>query len=49
MKDLTGNFAGGLYGLALLSLVAALVCAFFLHIPDRVTQAQGGVAEAQAA
>jgi ACS family tartrate transporter-like MFS transporter len=33
MKDLTGNFAGGLYGLALLSLVAALVCAFFLHIP----------------
>jgi ACS family tartrate transporter-like MFS transporter len=34
MKDLTGNFAGGLYGLALLSLVAALVCAFFLHIPQ---------------
>jgi len=34
MKDLTGNFAGGLYGLALLSLVAAVVCAFFLHIPQ---------------
>jgi MFS transporter, ACS family, tartrate transporter len=34
MKDLTGNFAGGLYGLALLSLVAAIVCAFFLHIPQ---------------
>ena len=33
MKDATGNFAGGLFGLALLSLVAALVCAFFLHIP----------------
>jgi ACS family tartrate transporter-like MFS transporter len=33
MKDLTGNFAGGLYGLALLSLIAAVVCAFFLHIP----------------
>jgi ACS family tartrate transporter-like MFS transporter len=33
MKDLTGNFAGGLYGLALLSLIAAIVCAFFLHIP----------------
>ena len=36
MKDLTGDFSGGLYGLALLSFLAALVCAFFLHIPDRV-------------
>ncbi len=36
MKDLTGNFSGGLYGLALLSFIASLVCAFFLHIPDRV-------------
>jgi MFS family permease len=34
MKDLTGNFAGGLYGLALLSLIAAIVCALFLHIPQ---------------
>jgi ACS family tartrate transporter-like MFS transporter len=34
MKDLTGNFAGGLYGLALLSLIAAIVCAIFLHIPQ---------------
>src|SRR5882757_6150294 len=33
MKDLTGNFAGGLYGLALLGLLAAVVCALFLHIP----------------
>jgi len=33
MKDLTGSFAGGLYGLALLSLIAAIVCAFCLHIP----------------
>ena len=33
MKDLTGSYAGGLYGLALLGLVAAIVCAFFLHIP----------------
>jgi ACS family tartrate transporter-like MFS transporter len=32
MKDLTGEFASGLYGLALLSLIAAIVCAFFLHI-----------------
>ena len=26
-------FAGGLYGLALLGLIAAIVCALFLHIP----------------
>ena len=34
MRDATGSFAGGLFGLALLSFIAALVCAFFLHIPD---------------
>jgi MFS transporter, ACS family, tartrate transporter len=39
MKDLTGSYAGGLYGLALLGLVAAIVCAFFLHIPSRTSQA----------
>jgi ACS family tartrate transporter-like MFS transporter len=44
MKDATGSFAGGLYGLALLGLVASLVCAFFLHIPDPTRgQAAGGV------
>ena len=36
MKDLTGSFAGGLYGLALLGLIAAVVCAAFLHIPKPV-------------
>ena len=39
MKDATGSFAGGLFGLALLSLIAAAVCAFFLHIPDRQLEA----------
>ncbi len=34
MKDLTGDFSGGLYGLALLALISAIVCALFLHIPD---------------
>jgi len=34
MKDATGSYSGGLYGLALLSLVSAVVCALFLHIPD---------------
>src|ERR1700737_337480 len=33
MKDVTGSYAGGLYGLALLGFIAALVCALFLHIP----------------
>ena len=37
MKDATGSFSGGLYGLALLSLVSAVVCALFLHIPDPTT------------
>ena len=36
MKDLTGSYAGGLYGLALLGLIAAIVCALFLHIPNRM-------------
>jgi ACS family tartrate transporter-like MFS transporter len=33
---MTGSYAGGLYGLALLGLVAAIVCAAFLHIPNRL-------------
>jgi MFS transporter, ACS family, tartrate transporter len=40
MKDVTGSFAGGLYGLALLSLVSAVVCALFLNIPDVVSSAE---------
>jgi ACS family tartrate transporter-like MFS transporter len=35
MKDLTGNYSGGLYGLALIGLIAAIVCALFLHIANR--------------
>ena len=34
IKDETGSYAGGLYGLAALALVAAVVCAFFLKIPN---------------
>jgi MFS transporter, ACS family, tartrate transporter len=41
MKDATGSYAGGLYGLALLSLVSAVVCALFLHIPDPTTAEDG--------
>ena len=43
MKDATGSFSGGLYGLALLGLISAIVCAFFLHIPTaRVLPAAPG-------
>ncbi|HTR82853.1 MAG TPA: MFS transporter [Reyranella sp.] len=45
MKDATGTFSGGLYGLALLTLVSSLVCAFFLHIPDPTTQSELAPAE----
>lgn len=40
MKDATGEFSGGLYGLALLSLVASLICALFLTMPNPVARAQ---------
>jgi ACS family tartrate transporter-like MFS transporter len=43
MKDLTGSYAGGLYGLALLGLIAAIVCALFLHIPNRLPASAAGV------
>ncbi|MEA2921344.1 MAG: transporter, family, tartrate transporter [Bradyrhizobium sp.] len=43
MRDLTGNYAGGLYGLALLGLMAAIVCALFLHIPKRAPASAIGV------
>jgi len=34
MKDMTGSYAGGLYGLGLLCVGAAIICAFWLHIPN---------------
>jgi ACS family tartrate transporter-like MFS transporter len=40
MRDLTGSFSGGLYGLALLGLISSIVCALFLHIPNRQTTAE---------
>lgn len=47
MKDATGSYAGGLYGLALLGLVASFVCAFFLHIPDPASRVGRLVPSAQ--
>lgn len=45
LKDATGSYAGGLFGLALLALIAAAVCAFFLDIQD-VTKLRPDVAQA---
>jgi ACS family tartrate transporter-like MFS transporter len=39
MKDATGSYAGGLYGLALFGLLAALIVAFFLDIPKHAAVA----------
>ncbi len=48
VRDWTGSYAGGLYGLALLCVVAALVAAFFLQIPDATKEEAGAVAHAEA-
>ncbi len=34
VKDLTGSYAGGLFGLAFLCVISAAICALFLHIPN---------------
>ena len=39
MKDLTGSFAGGLYGLALFGFVASVVCVLWLNIPNNAEAA----------
>jgi MFS transporter, ACS family, tartrate transporter len=44
MKDLTGSYAGGLYGLALLCVGSAIVCALFLNIPNVAAARRGAVA-----
>jgi MFS transporter, ACS family, tartrate transporter len=37
IKDFTGSYSGGLYGLAAFTGVSALIAAFALHIPRRVS------------
>jgi ACS family tartrate transporter-like MFS transporter len=45
LKDVTGSFSGGLYGLALFTLLSAIVAAFGLDIPRRFAhRAEIGVA-----
>ncbi len=46
LKDVTGSYSGGLYGLAAFTLMSAITAAFGLHIPRRVARVS---AEAPAA
>jgi MFS transporter, ACS family, tartrate transporter len=46
VKDWSGSFSGGLYGLAALCLMSSIVCALFLHIPNPVL-GEGQAADAQ--
>jgi ACS family tartrate transporter-like MFS transporter len=48
IKDLTGSYAGGLFGLAALGLASAMIAAFWLHIPDTTASKQPVVAGSQA-
>ena len=41
IKDWTGGYAGGLYGLAFLCVISAVVCALFLHIPNPMDRRAG--------
>jgi ACS family tartrate transporter-like MFS transporter len=45
LKDQTGSYAGGLYGLAACTGVSALIAAFALHIPRRIGAHMGAPAE----
>jgi ACS family tartrate transporter-like MFS transporter len=38
VKDATGSYAGGLYGLALFSFIATMICAVSLNIPNNATR-----------
>jgi ACS family tartrate transporter-like MFS transporter len=45
VKDATGSFTGGLYGLALFGLIAATVTTFFLDIPNHAASVRVQAAE----
>jgi ACS family tartrate transporter-like MFS transporter len=48
IKDWTGSYSGGLYGLAFLCVISAVVCALFLDIPDPIATNRGLVAQSEA-
>jgi ACS family tartrate transporter-like MFS transporter len=39
VKDATGSYAGGMYGLAVFSFIATMICALSLKIPNNATSA----------
>ena len=45
MKDVSGSYAGGLYGLAIFTGISSIIAATLLHIPDRVGKAALAPAE----
>ncbi len=45
LKDTTGSYAGGLYGMAVFTGVSALIAALCLHIPRRIPAASVAPAE----
>ena len=47
VKDWTGSYAGGLYGLAFLCVISAVVCALFLEIPNPVANSDRKLAAAE--
>ncbi len=48
IKDWTNSYAGGLYGLAFLCVISAVVCALFLDIPDPVNTNRAAIAQSGA-
>jgi ACS family tartrate transporter-like MFS transporter len=38
VKDWSGSYSGGVYGLAFLCVISALVCALFLEIPNPIAR-----------
>jgi MFS transporter, ACS family, tartrate transporter len=47
IKDWSGSYAGGIYGLAFLCVLSAIVCALFLEIPDPAGREAAATAAAQ--
>ena len=45
IKDTTGSYSGGLYGLAVFTAISAVIAAFGLHIPRRVAATKTVAAE----
>ena len=47
VKDWTGSYSGGIYGLAFLCVISAIVCALFLEIPNPAARVAVGATPAE--